>query len=199
MTDAILPAYATLPNASDNDTASELGDTASELAEVSGAIKWFDVAKGYGFIIPDTPDMGDVLLHASVLQRSGFQSALEGARIDCIVKKSSNGFQAIHVHSLDLSTAPHPAQTPTRRHENIVPTSGFERALVKWFNRTKGFGFLSRGEGTEDIFIHMEVLRRYGLTELNPGQVVLVRYGSGERGLMAIEIHPDNPLPFNTH
>ena len=68
--------------------------------------------------------------------------------------------------------------------------SGYEIAIVKWFNRVKGFGFLTRGEGTEDIFLHMETVRRFGMTELKPGDSVLVRYGDGPKGLMAAEVRP---------
>lgn len=162
------------------------------LAEVSGAIKWFDVAKGYGFILPDDASVGDVLLHVTCLRKDGFQTALEGARVLCLVRRGERGLQAFKVLSMDNSSAVHPAEQPLQRtHAQVTPESGLERALVKWFNRTKGFGFLTRGEGTEDIFIHMETLRRYGLTELRPGQVVLVRFGRGDKGLMAAEIHPD--------
>jgi CspA family cold shock protein len=73
----------------------------------------------------------------------------------------------------------------------VTATSGLERAQVKWFNRLRGFGFLTRGEGTPDIFVHMETLRRFGLTELRPGQYVLVRFGPGPKGLMAAEVRPE--------
>ncbi len=171
-----------------------------ELIEVTGVVKWFDVAKGFGFIIPDN-GMQDVLLHVTCLRRDGYQTILEGTRIVALVQKRDRGYQAFRILSMDQSTAIHPSQLPpVRTHVQATPTSGLERALVKWFNRTKGFGFLTRGEGTEDIFIHMETLRRFGLTELRPGQVVLVRFGNGDKGLMAAEIHPDTPsFPGRSH
>ena len=172
-------------------TRDEVGDQAG-LVEVSGAIKWFDVAKGYGFVLPDDGVSGDILLHVTCLRKDGFQTALEGARVVCLARQGERGLQAFRVLSMDLTTAVHPAEMQEQRtHVTVTPESGLERALVKWFNRIKGFGFLSRGEGTEDIFIHMEPLRRYGIAELRPGQVVLVRFGRGDKGLMAAEIHPD--------
>ncbi|PZM11201.1 cold-shock protein [Rhizobium tubonense] len=175
----------------------ELSGEAVELIEISGVVKWFDVAKGFGFIVPDN-GMQDVLLHVTCLRRDNYQTILEGTRIVALIQKRDRGYQAFKILSMDQSTAIHPSQLPpVRTHVQVTPTSGLERALVKWFNRTKGFGFLTRGEGTEDIFVHMETLRRFGLTELRPGQVVLVRFGPGEKGLMAAEIHPDQPSPVS--
>jgi CspA family cold shock protein len=166
-------------------------DTAASVIELSGVIKWFDVAKGYGFILPDN-GMPDVLLHVTCLRRDGFQTAYEGARVVCEVLQRSKGLQAFRVLSMDETTAVHPSTLPpARTHVTVTPTSGLERALVKWFNRLRGFGFLTRGEGTPDIFVHMETLRRFGITELRPGQTVLVRFGPGPKGLMAAEVHPD--------
>ena len=168
----------------------------ADLVEVAGRIKWFDVSKGYGFIVPDGGG-ADVLLHVTVLRRDGFQTAYEGARIVCEAQVRSKGLQVFRIVSMDESTAIHPSQTPVARtHVQVTPNGGFEIVIVKWFNRIRGFGFLTRGEGTEDIFVHMETLRRYGIAELKPGDSLLARFGDGPKGLMAAEVRPlETALP----
>ena len=171
--------------------------TTPALFEVSGYVKWFDPAKGYGFIVPDD-DLPDVLLHLSCLREGDFKVVREGARMVCDVVRTAKGIQVFRIRSVDESTAINPLQLPQRTRVVVAPESGWERAVVKWFNRRNGFGFLTRGPAMPEIFVHMETLRRWGFTELLPGQAVLVRYGSGPNGLV-VELKPEDAPDASPH
>jgi cold shock protein len=179
------------------DTAADLAAIdAVDLVEIIGRVKWFDVAKGYGFIVPDN-GAPDVLLHIATLRKDGFRIAYEGTRVVCEAVRRAKGLQVLKIVSMDGSSAVHPSEwRPPRIRVEVAPAGSFQIAIVKWFNRTRGFGFLTQGDGTQDIFIHMETLRRYGIAELRPGESLLVRFGDGPKGLMAAEIRPlDAVLP----
>ena len=171
------------------------------LVEVAGRVKWFDVGKGYGFIVPDSGEP-DVLIHVTVLRRDGFSTLFEGARVVAEAQRRDRGLQVFRVLSVTPGEGgePPPSVSSGRTRAQAATVGGFEIVIVKWFNRTRGFGFLTRGEGTEDIFVHMETLRRFGLTELRPGQFVLVRFGPGPKGMMAAEVRPESgPLGPSSH
>lgn len=166
--------------------------------EVSGRIKWFDTARGFGFITCATGP--DVMLHAATLRREGRSSLREGAAVTCIAAQGPRGLHVVRLLAIDESDAPHPAEIEPRTRVVVTPDSDLESATVKWFNRLRGFGFVSCGEGKPDIFVHMEVARRCGMLALQPGQAVAVRYGSSARGLMATEIYPlDEAAPGLRH
>ena len=171
------------------ETGTTTSPNAGEIAqEVVGQIKWFDLTKGYGFI-KQASGQGDVLLHQTCVRQSGYKAAYEGAKVVCEAVQGPRGLQARRLISLDNSTAAPPAQSAQRSARYLAePTGAPFDATVKWFNRGKGYGFVSRGPETPDIFVHMETLRRYGIRELVQGQRVRVRTGDGPKGELAAEI-----------
>jgi len=165
-------------------------DLPEGLVEIAGRVKWFDAAKGYGFIVPDGGG-ADVLIHVTVLRRDGFSAIREGSRVAAEAQRRERGLQVFKVISVaepEPGYAPPP--TPPRTRAQAASLGGFEIVLVKWFNRSRGFGFLTRGEGTEDIFVHMETMRRYGFLDPKPGDSMLARFGPGPKGLLAAEVRP---------
>src|ERR1700676_41356 len=109
-------------NGLDLDRPGEIADETTNVIELTGVIKWFDVSKGFGFIVPDN-GMPDILLHVTCQRRDGFQVAYEGARVVVEVLQRPRGLQAFRVLSMDESTAVHPAQMPPpRTHVSVTAT-----------------------------------------------------------------------------
>ena len=160
---------------------------------IKGRVKWFDTTKGYGFIVTDEND-GDVLLHANVLRNFGRSSVAEGARIVVEVQATDRGRQAVDIIEIEMpdeeemEVAPSRQERPTDILSSKAPETPLMPARVKWFDKSKGFGFVNIFGDAKDIFVHMEVLRHYGLADLQPGEAVGVRIVDGPRGQMAAEV-----------
>ena len=161
---------------------------AAQVRIVEGLVKWFEVGKGFGFIIP-SDGSPDVLLHLSTLKRDGFKPPPEGANITCDVVMRPKGLQCLRVLAIDLSTAIHPVERAPRALHGapITPISGWMRGTVKWFDRAKGFGFVVVDNLGGDVFLHMEILRSSKVaTAPESGQVIFVKHGGCSDGrLMA--------------
>jgi CspA family cold shock protein len=165
----------------DRQIESQTSQEAVSIIELGGVIKSFDVSMGHGIIVLDN-GIPDILLSAACLRRGGFEVAYEGARVVVEVLQCSRGLQVFRVFSMDESTLP-TQMMPPDTHVSVTATRELGRAQVKWFGRPRGVGFFASGGSAPDVFVHIETLRRFGLTELLPSRFM---------GLMAPEVLPED-------
>ncbi|PZR00905.1 MAG: cold-shock protein [Cereibacter sphaeroides] len=154
-----------------------------------GLVKWFDPAKGFGFVVSEQ-SQSDILLHANVLRNFGQGSVADGSGITVKVQRTQRGVQAIEVLSIEpplgstIALSEDAAQVSTAE----LATLPMEPARVKWFDKGKGFGFANVFGRYEDVFIHIEVLRHSGFADLQAGEAIGLRIVEGKRGRMAVQV-----------
>jgi len=156
---------------------------------VQGRVKWFDPAKGFGFIVSESTE-ADILIHANVLRNFGQSSVADGAGITVRVQTTQRGVQAIEVVKIEppegvVLPLGEDAGTLSAEDLRALP---LEPARIKWFDKAKGFGFANVFGRPEDVFVHVEVLRVSGFADLSSGEAVALRVIEGRRGRMAVQV-----------
>lgn len=166
-----------------------MADDQGDMFHVRGIVKWFDPTKGFGFVVADEGG-ADILLHVNVLRNFGQSSVADGARIEILTHRTDRGVQAVEVISI---TPPARDESPVladfaEMDADELSNAKLQPARVKWFDKAKGFGFANVFGNTDDIFLHIEVLRQSGLADLHSGEAVALRVVDGKRGRMAVEV-----------
>ncbi len=163
---------------------------------VDAVVKWFKADKGFGFVELSN-GAGDAFLHIGAIQSAGFETVPPGAKLKVMVGNGAKGAQVTRVVEVDTTGAVERAPQrsfdsprPVRRAPDpstAVQVSG----KVKWFDDTKGFGFVSSNDGGKDIFVHISILGPAGLSHLAEGQPVSMRVVDTPKGREALSISAD--------
>jgi CspA family cold shock protein len=164
----------------------EEGETTGRRVEAT--VKWFNAAKGFGFVTM-SDGSPDAFLPMAILRRTGIEDVREGASITCEIGAGAKGPLVVNVIHVDNSTAVASggAQRLPSGGGGVQAAQSLEGA-VKWFEPDKGYGFISPDGGGKDVFVHVTALRRSGVAALGPGQRVRVDVVDGRKGLEADRI-----------
>jgi len=173
--------------------------------EHDASVKWFNPEKGFGFVAL-SDGSGDAFLHANTLNQSGHSSVSPGATLRVRIGQGQKGRQVSEVLSVDESTATPSAPRsagPRMGGPGAGPGAGGPRrgpptgpavemqGTVKWYNSTKGFGFVAPNEGGKDVFVHASALQRAGVMQLAEGQTIWMDVVQGAKGPEAASIRVD--------
>lgn len=158
---------------------------------VQATVKWYNPDKGFGFVELSNGS-GDAFLHVSVVERGGHGSVAAGATLEVRAGPGPKGQQVTEILSVDASTAGlEPPRRPRPERPNFPQVDRAtveEVGTVKWYNDTKGFGFIAADRGGKDIFVHASALQRAGITGLAEGQRVAVDVADGQKGPEAVNL-----------
>ncbi len=158
--------------------------------EAGAVVKRFDPERGFGFVAVEG-GTGDAFLHVSVLQRAGTDAVAPGTRLRVRVGQGDKGPQVTEVLEVgEVESLPPSTRGPRPPFRGGPPPGeGTEmRGTVKWYNATKGFGFITPEDGSKDVFVHATALERSGMPPLTEGQVVSIRVVQGKKGPEAASV-----------
>jgi CspA family cold shock protein len=163
---------------------------------VDAVVKWFKADKGFGFVELSN-GAGDAFLHIGAIQSAGYETVPPGAKLKVLVGNGAKGAQVTRVLEVDTTGAverapPRSFDGPRPPRRAPDPSTAIQvSGKVKWFDDTKGFGFVSSNDGGKDIFVHISILGPAGLSHLAEGQGVSMRVVDTPKGREALSIALD--------